>query len=161
MARRVQRRRRGFSILELSVVLATVSVLSTIAIPKFINSFKRARAVEAMQTLATIERFTKEYYNRNGEYPRVSGGRNPPDLGYNKAQMVDSLPGWAELGFKPESSYRFRYLFTTTPDPVSGKYTRLTLEAMADTDNDGNIGHFIRQYEDGTDVTDPLLDTAD
>jgi type II secretory pathway pseudopilin PulG len=146
MARR-RLRRRGFSILELAVVGATISVIASIAIPRLTHAFKRARAVEAAQTMGAIERSLREYYNRTGEYP-PSAARNPPLDNYDKAQMDTDLPGWRDLGFKPDASYRYRYQFTSTPDS-SGRNTTVVLEAMADTDNDGRVAHFLRVFKFG------------
>jgi general secretion pathway protein G len=145
----LRRRRRGFSLIEIMVVNGTIAVLATLAMPRLNAAFKRAKTVEAVQTIATIQRTMVEFYNRNGEYPSVDGAVNPPVVvGLPKAPMSDTLPGWKEIGFKPEGEYRWHYSFTVFPD-ARGKSTRVTLDAFADTDNDGQVGHVTRVLENG------------
>jgi len=142
-------RARGFTLIELVVVLAVVAVLSSIGLPRFLHAFKRARAAEAVQTLTSIERALKEYLVRVGEYPKSSGVQNPTAPMGTKAAFDASLPGWSELDFANEGALWYRYSFTTMADDT-GRYTNLVITATGDTDKDGNVLVIQRTYEDGT-----------
>ena len=144
-----RRRLRGYTIIELVVVLAVIAVLASIAIPKLRHAFKRARMVEAVQTISTIERTLKEHFNRTGEYPHVSGAPNPPVPAGEKAAFDLTRPGWKDISFKSNSAYWYRYEFVTTAD-AAGKYTNLKIIASGDTDGDSRALVITREYEDGT-----------
>lgn len=143
----VRKSRRGFSLLELMVVLATVSVIASLGAPRLAHAFKKARAVEAQQTLSAIERALKEHYNRTGEYPRDDGAPNPVPL-VGKAPFDRSLPGWKDIAFVGDSDYRYRYQFDSQTG-ASGKYTKVTIVVTGDTDGDGVHLRLQRDYDDG------------
>lgn len=138
------RSQRGFTLIELMVVIATIGVISAIALPHITNTLKRARFVEAVTTVAAIERSLVEFYNRNDRYPTDAGVQNPVGPGGGPREMTPTAPGWLQLGYKPEGSYRFRYAFKATPD---GR--RVEIRAWGDTDNDGIEGRLVRVLENG------------
>ncbi len=127
---------RGFTLIELVVVLTLISILSTIAIPQFQQSVYSARDVEAVETLGAIQRLMTDYYNANGQYPSVGGDWNPPDAsggGEQKVAWVEGQPGWQQISFKAEGqSYRFQYQFVPGPADAYGHITQVTLNAQAD-----------------------------
>lgn len=135
-------KKRGFSMLELMVVLGTIGILSAIAIPQFTYSVYAAKDMEAIETVAGVQRLLVDYYNSNGQYPPMVGDWNPSDAlggGTKRVPWTDGLPGWKELGFKADGqAYTFQYRFTPTLDPATGKYTTVTLEAQSDLDGDGS-----------------------
>lgn len=154
-------RRHGFSILELVIVMAVMGLLASLAIPNLNASLKRARSVEALQTLGAIQRSMVEYYNRNGEYPRVAGAKNPVEPGYSQERMRLTLPGWSDLTFRPDATYRYRYSFTPIFDSPGGRATGISLEAKGDTDNDKIVAHYVRILSEGFDVTPNGIDEFD
>lgn len=143
-----RRQRRGFTLIEIVVVMAVIAVLASIAIPEFTHAFKRARAVEAVQTMATLDRIMKDYFNANGEYPRVSGAQNPPSVHPGKASFDPNMAGWSKLDFVPEAEYQYRYSYTTTAD-ANGRYTSLSIKATGDSDRDGNLLVIQHNFDDG------------
>ncbi len=60
---------RGFSLLELMVVIVIIAVLSAIAIPIYGSSVKKARRAEADASLGTIRTQLRIYYAEYAEYP--------------------------------------------------------------------------------------------
>lgn len=155
MARRTKLE-RGFTLIELSVVLATIGILSSIAIPRVMNTLKRSRSVEAATTMNAIERSLKTYYNRHGEYP-PNGARNPPRPDYSPSLMQKDMPGWKALDFRPEGTYRYRYSFEAS---VNGEgQDVMTVTALADTDADGVLAHLQKVYVNNELVYDDEIST--
>lgn len=152
-----RRHERGFTIIELVVVMAVIAVLVSLAMPEFHHAFKRTRAVEAIQTMATLERLFKEHYNRQGEYPHADGASNPSGDAGAKQQFEKDRPGWNEIAFVGDTALWYRYSFTTTTND-SGRYTKLTLVASGDTDGDGNVLVISRSFEDGALVAEYIND---
>ena len=60
--------RSGFSLVELSVVVIIIAVLSAFGIPRLLRSTEKAKAAEAFKYLTTIRDAQERNSMRNGEY---------------------------------------------------------------------------------------------
>lgn len=81
--------RRGFTLLELSVVVLLVGVLAAVAIPGMLRAVERARGTEAIATLGIIQGGYLAYGARLAPTP-IPGTWNPEPTGTDAA--------WRELG---------------------------------------------------------------
>ncbi len=59
---------KGFTLVELMIVVAIVGILSSIAIPAYRDYVLRARAVDATSTLADMRIRMEQYYQDNRTY---------------------------------------------------------------------------------------------
>lgn len=136
--RRSRQAKRGFSLVELSIVIGTISILATLSMSYFQNALAQSRDSESSLMLSSIERTMIDYYNNNGQYPPVAAPQNPSaDLTAGKQQWVDGQAGWTDLQFTGNpGSYRFRYSFVPGFDS-SNKATSVTLTAIGIVDNSG------------------------
>ena len=64
-------RRRGFTLLELLVVMAIIGTLLTIAVPRYFRSLQRSREAVLMQDLATLRESIDKFYGDTGKYPQT------------------------------------------------------------------------------------------
>jgi len=62
-------RRRGFTLLELLVVMAIIATLLTIAVPRYMHSLQRSREAVLMQDLTTLRESIDKFYGDTGKYP--------------------------------------------------------------------------------------------
>ncbi|CCF98775.1 prepilin-type N-terminal cleavage/methylation domain-containing protein [Ralstonia solanacearum] len=69
MTRALNARRRGFTLIELVVVMAIIGLLLTLALPRYFHSIERGRAQVQQQNLAVIRDAIDKYYGDNGQYP--------------------------------------------------------------------------------------------
>jgi len=66
-------RRRGFTLIEVLIVVIILGILATIAIPQFSNMVKRARLAEAWTNLAAIRTAQSVYYLDEDAYASAIG----------------------------------------------------------------------------------------
>jgi len=66
--RRTPRQRDGFTVVELTVVVVILGVLTAFAVPRFMDSVERSRAAEAFNFLASVRGAEERYHARHGTY---------------------------------------------------------------------------------------------
>jgi prepilin-type N-terminal cleavage/methylation domain-containing protein len=131
---------RGFTIIELAVVVAIIGVLAAIAIPMFMGHMKHAKASEAMLQLNKMAVDAKTYYFANSKYPQGAAAVLPgadggacagPNGHYAVSNAWTSDPVWSALSFEVVEPNLFSYHFTSTsPSTAQGL-------AVGDLDCDG------------------------
>ncbi|HVO21382.1 MAG TPA: prepilin-type N-terminal cleavage/methylation domain-containing protein [Anaeromyxobacter sp.] len=64
-------RRRGFTLLELLVVMAIIATLLTIAAPRYFRSIQRSREAVLRQDLTSLRESIDRFYGDTGKYPQT------------------------------------------------------------------------------------------
>lgn len=60
---------RGFTLIELVVVMAIIGLLLTIALPQYFHSIERGKREVQHQNISVIRDAIDKYYGDNGQYP--------------------------------------------------------------------------------------------
>jgi general secretion pathway protein G len=68
------RRNKGFTLIELMVVIAIIGILAALIVPKIMSRPDQARRVAAGQDIATMMQAMKLYRLDNGRYPSTDQG---------------------------------------------------------------------------------------
>ncbi len=82
---------KGFTMVELLVVLIIVGILAAVATPLYLANAKRAKASEAVGALSLIRQAEREYYIKHNAYAAVSTGnmKNDPEATTTPGMGVD------------------------------------------------------------------------
>jgi prepilin-type N-terminal cleavage/methylation domain-containing protein len=103
---RSDRRRRGFSLIELLIVIAIILIIAAIAAPKLDKARQHAQEMSAIRQIGTIHTAQTQYYSQFGRYATALAELGPPSSGAQHGPgAADLIPGDLALGTK--SGYKF------------------------------------------------------
>jgi prepilin-type N-terminal cleavage/methylation domain-containing protein len=66
------RNRRGFTLVELAVVIVIIGVLAAFGVPKFLQSVEKSKASEAFNYWSSVQAAQERYMSQNGVYWQTS-----------------------------------------------------------------------------------------
>ena len=75
------RRRRGFSLIELLIVIAIILIIITIAVPKYQKTQIFVRETAAIAAIQTIHKMEVQYQSQYGRYAAALTELGPPASG--------------------------------------------------------------------------------
>jgi type IV pilus assembly protein PilA len=110
-------RRRGFSLIELLIVIAIILVIVTIAVPQYNKQMMSAHETAAIQAIQTIHAVETQYYSQFGRYAVSLAELGPPASGAPGPAAADLIS--KDLSEGKKSGYVFTVSATPTGYAVS------------------------------------------
>src|SRR5579871_5238885 len=111
----LQRRRRGFSLIELLIVIAIILIIITMALPRLTKARMYTQETAAVAAIRTIHTAQTQYYSQFNKYATSLAELGPPASGAANASAADLIGSDLSNGKKQG------YVFTVTGTP--GGYT--------------------------------------
>jgi prepilin-type N-terminal cleavage/methylation domain-containing protein len=133
--------KKGFTLIELIIVVAIIGILAMIAVPAYIGQQKNAARSEAYTNLQNLRLLEEQFFAENGRYTVTLGdaGANKPgnvaiiQQGGSPADPTNALPG-----FKPGGGLNYSYRIVAQagvglPSPVPFPYAGTTANLTPNT----------------------------
>jgi type IV pilus assembly protein PilA len=138
------RNRRGFSLIELLIVIAIILIIVTVALPKLNNATRFAHEAAAIKAIQTIQTMQVQYNSQYGRFATSLTELGPPASGAANPASADLIDGSLAAGEK--SGYKFTmtgnqsgYQISAVPVAYgnTGSRTFYSDQTMAIRENDG------------------------
>ncbi len=136
------RSKKGFTLVELMIVVAIIGILAAIAIPNFLNFRLKAKTSEAKSNLGAIRSTEVAYFAEWGNY--IINQANTPDhttlANQGDKKPWDATTRFSIIGFAPEGNVFYDYSL----EALAGTTDAVTFTAVAhgDLDNDHSWSDF-------------------
>jgi prepilin-type N-terminal cleavage/methylation domain-containing protein len=115
------RNTKGFTLVELMIVVAIIGILAAIAIPAFLRSVKKSKTSEAEGTMRKMADGSKSYFTSEQRYSTAMTGDQPwHGAGAVGSATAAGLPvPWSSYVF-PGGTLTGANVFNTTTGPTAG-----------------------------------------
>ena len=149
---------KGFTLIELMIVVAIIGILAAVAVPAFLRYMRTARTAEAPPNLKKIFDGAKTYYEEGAKVNRAGVTQTltfPVTVALTPTTACKDGPGgrcpgtvgdwsnvtWQALKFQLKDPHYFQYRFDASGDTDTATFTA---GAHADLDGNGTYSTFER-----------------
>jgi prepilin-type N-terminal cleavage/methylation domain-containing protein len=159
----LRQREGGFTIVELMIVVAVISVISSIAVPEFSAMSRRARNAERSVMMGTMATVMKDYFNEQSEKrhlfvfgaavnPPLVGGKATPE----KKLFAAGVVGWDQIGFVQDTPVWHHYSISAFL--TAGLPATFVISAVGDVDGDAVESSAVVTWTQSSGAWGPVLD---
>ncbi len=138
------RNRRGFTLIEMLIVVAIVLIIAAVAIPRLDKARMQTQETAAVRQIQTIHTAQAQYYSQFGRYATKLEELGPPTSGQEGPAGAGLIPG--DLAKGEKSGYKFMVQggpggYTINANPVTfnstGRRTFFSDQTMVIRENWG------------------------
>lgn len=157
MSRLLQKAKKGFTLIELMIVVAILGILAAVAIPAFVRYLRRAKTTEAVDKLAYLFRssttyITSERSQRDVTTTALLEAQFPSTVALTPAaipgatRVIDATgtwddPTWQALTFSISDPHYYSYEYVSSG---TGTGAQFTARACGNLDGRGSTSTFER-----------------
>lgn len=152
------RNRKGFTLIELMIVVAILGILAAVAIPAFLKYIKRSKTSEATMNIrkmydGAVSYFSSEYADSTGnilanQFPEnaIQPDAAPTEAKYDPVDWDGSTDNgtWTALQFAVSDPHYYQYQYNSTNNTADPNQSVFTASAFGDLDGDGTQSTFVR-----------------
>ncbi len=131
---------RGFTLIELMVVVAIISMLASVAIPEFTKATLRTRGAERATILKAMRVGIEDGFDRGliPPPPGLPGGPNPAGVaGTTKRPFQPAMAGWSSINMVVQGNCYYTYEFEAAESNDPAVPPQYTISGLGDLDGDG------------------------
>ena len=150
---KISRGKKGFTLIELMIVVAIIGILAAVAIPAFLKFIKRSKTSEALANIRKLFDGSVSYYDadhttRTGivvapQFP-IAEGPQPVLTAVSSIKIDSSVwtdETWEALNFAISDPHYFCYQYNSLG---TSNHSIFTASAFGDLDDDSTYSTFVR-----------------
>ncbi len=117
-------KQKGFTLIELMIVVAIIGILAAVAIPAFMDYMKKGKQSEAQLQLNKIMKNAKAAYNTDSTYSTQVAPTTPTATcctqNFDSKKKCPAIaaewqtPAWQSIDFQVDDPFYFQYAYTGT-----------------------------------------------
>lgn len=119
MFKTIKKAQKGFTIIELLIVIAIIAILALLVINNIVGANAKARDTQRVTDVKSIATKLEEYYNDNGNYPETFTAATLPGL--DEQAMLDPNGGQSvDMNAAQANAAAADGVAAPTSDPATG-----------------------------------------